>query len=96
LFTGLVIPWMEYALPVWFNLIVDGPKRRKGSVGLATRLAKLQRIACKIAARGLRTMVTDALNYHAHILPTQLWLNLVAYKVAACLCTLPPTVHPLA
>ncbi|KAK0215686.1 hypothetical protein IW262DRAFT_1241690, partial [Armillaria fumosa] len=70
LFTGLVILRMEYVLLVWFNLIVEGNMRQKGLVGLATRLAKPQRLACRIAAGGLQTTATDTLDYHAHILPT--------------------------
>ncbi len=39
-------------------------------------------------------MSTDALDYHANVLPTHLRMNLSAYKSAAHLCSLPPT-HPL-
>lgn len=64
-------------------------------MGLATRLAIPQCLACRIAAGSLRLTVTEALDYYAHVLPTQLCLNLSAYKATAHLCTLPPS-YPLA
>ncbi len=94
LFIGLVAPRMEYALPVWYNPMKEGEGRRSGAVGIACKLSKPQHLACKVMAGGLRSTSTDALDYHANVLPTHLHLNLVAYKFAARLCTLPPT-HPL-
>ncbi len=94
LFIGLVAPRMEYTLPVWYNPVKEGKGRRSGAVDIACKLSKPQRLACKVMAGGLRLTSTDALDYHANILPTHLCLNLVAYKFAAHLCTLPST-HPL-
>ncbi len=94
LFIGLVAPRMEYALPVWYNPVKEGEGRRSGAVCIARKLSKPQRLACKVMAGGLRSTSTDALDYHANVLPTHLRLNLVAYKFAVRLCTLPPT-HPL-
>ncbi len=94
LFIGLVAPHMEYALPVWYNPVKEGEERWSGSVGVVRKLSKLQQLACKVMAGGLRTTSTDALDYHANVLPTHLHLNLVTYKFAARLCTLPPS-HPL-
>ncbi len=94
LFIGLVAPRMEYALPVWYNPVKEGEGRRSSAVGIARKLSKPQCLACKVMAGGLRSTSTDALDYHANVLPTHLRLNLVAYKFAAHLCTL-PSIHPL-
>ncbi|KAI5894908.1 uncharacterized protein SCHCODRAFT_01066120, partial [Schizophyllum commune H4-8] len=76
LFQGLVVPRMEYALPVWFRPITSGERKRGGTVAFATRLAKAQRLACKIATGALRSTSTDALDYHCNMLPIDLRLNL--------------------
>ncbi len=89
LFIGLVVPRMEYALPVWHNPVREGEGRRQGAVGVARKLSKPQRLACKDMAVGLRSTSTDALDYHANVLPTHLCMNQAAYKFAARLCTVP-------
>ncbi|SJL09301.1 uncharacterized protein ARMOST_12678 [Armillaria ostoyae] len=94
LFIGLVVPRMEYTLPMWYNPVREGEGRRQGAVGIARRMSKPQRLACKVMAGGLRSTSTEALDYHANILPTHLRMNLAAYKFAVRLCTLPPS-HPL-
>ncbi len=94
LFIGLVVPRMEYALPVRHNPVREGEGRRQGAVGVAREMSKPQRLACKVMAGGLRSKSTDALDYHANVLPTHLCMNLAAYKFAARLCTLPCSQSP--
>ncbi|KAK0458989.1 uncharacterized protein EV420DRAFT_1245813, partial [Desarmillaria tabescens] len=67
--TSLVAPRMDYGLGVWYNPVRVGESRRKGSVGFATKLAKPQRLACRVAVGGLRSTATEALDIHANLLP---------------------------
>ncbi|KAJ3474388.1 hypothetical protein NLI96_g12485 [Meripilus lineatus] len=96
LYTAVVLPKIEYGLPVWFEPIrkVDEGKRRKGSVGIAKRIGKVQRIATRIITGGLRTTATDVLDYHAALPPIHLRLNQTVFNAAVRLATLPPH-HPL-
>ncbi len=75
---------------IWY----EKEKQAPGAVRIAWQMSKLQRLACKVMAGGLRSTSTDALDYHANVLSTHLRMNLSAYKSAAHLCSLPLT-HPL-
>ncbi|PBK82598.1 hypothetical protein ARMGADRAFT_866944, partial [Armillaria gallica] len=69
LFIGLVVLRMEYALLAWYNPIREGEGQQQGAVGVAQRMSKPQQLACKVMAGGLRSTSTEALDYHANILP---------------------------
>ena len=93
---SVVFPKMEYGLTVWYTPVrhVEGGSRRKGSVGLARRLGKVQRLASRIICGAFKTTATDFLDYHAHLPPVDLRLNHTAFDSAARLTTLPSS-HPL-
>ncbi|KAK0444924.1 uncharacterized protein EV420DRAFT_1721464 [Desarmillaria tabescens] len=89
--SGLMVSRMEYALPVWYNLIHEDEERCQGAVGMARKMSKPQCLACKVMASGLRLMSMETLGYHINVLPTHLCMNLAAYKFAVRLCTLSPS-----
>ncbi|KAF7366527.1 putative RNA-directed DNA polymerase from transposon X-element [Mycena sanguinolenta] len=90
LFQTIVVPRMEYALPVWYRPVTDREgMRRGGTVWVARALGKVQRQACKLITGSLRTTATDTQNFHANIAPIHLRLNRSAYNSAARLASLP-------
>lgn len=96
LFQAVVVPKMEYGLPVWYTPVrqVEGSSRLKGSVGLARRLGKVQRVAALLITGAFKSTSSIALDYHAGLLPIDLRLNVAAFNAAARLASLPPS-HPL-
>ncbi|KAK7021660.1 hypothetical protein R3P38DRAFT_2780859 [Favolaschia claudopus] len=85
LFQSVVVPRMEYALPV----VEREGSRRAGAVWVAKALGKVQRQACKLITGALRTTATDVLDFHANLLPVHIRLNRSAYNAAARLASLP-------
>ncbi|KAH7090960.1 hypothetical protein BKA62DRAFT_584828, partial [Auriculariales sp. MPI-PUGE-AT-0066] len=71
LYISVVMPKLEYALPLWFNPIQEGSDstRCTGSVGFANRLSKVQQIAARLITGAFKTTATDALEYHANLIP---------------------------
>ncbi|KAJ7314506.1 hypothetical protein DFH08DRAFT_716678, partial [Mycena albidolilacea] len=66
----LVVPRMEYALPVWYRPVMEREHaRRNRTVWIAKALGKVQRQACKLITDSLRITATDTQNYHANIAP---------------------------
>lgn len=96
LYESVVIPKMTYALDVWYTPITTEPgsTQRRGSVGFARRLGKVQRLAGILITGAIRTTANDLLDLHAHNIPIELRLNQICYKAAIRICTLPDT-HPL-
>ncbi len=96
LYQSVVIPKVEYGLLAWYVPIQKAPtaKRSSGSVGVARRIGKVQRLAAKIIMGGFRTTSTDALDFHAVLPPTSIHLNHAAFNATARLSSLPPS-HPL-
>ena len=81
LFQTVVVPRMEYALPVWYRPVSsNNDTRRTGTVWVANALGKVQRQACKLITGALRTTATDTLDFHANILPVHIRLNRTAYN----------------
>ncbi|KAI4518691.1 hypothetical protein K525DRAFT_154517, partial [Schizophyllum commune Loenen D] len=74
LYISVVLPRMTYGCVVWYEPVrqVAGRKRAKGSVGTAARLERVQRIAALFITGAFRTTATDALLYHAALLPAHL------------------------
>jgi ribonuclease HI len=97
LYRSVVLPKIEYAAVVWYEPIrsVEGRKRVKGSVGIANRLSRIQRLAARAITGAFRTTATDMLEYHAFLYPMQLRLNYTVFMAAARLASIPST-HPLA
>jgi hypothetical protein len=60
-------------------------------VWIAKVLGKVKRHAARLITRGLRTMVTDMLDYHANLLPVHICLNCSAFNTGAHLASLPPS-----
>lgn len=94
LILAMVFPRIEYALLTWYEPVTEGQYRKGGSVGLTRAMAKLQRRAAKLITGAFNTTATDMADYHAHLLPAHLRLDLSTFKAAVRLCTLPPH-HPL-
>ena len=88
---------MLYGLVVWYRPVrphPDNPHRHLGSVGIANKLGKVQRLAAKIITGAFRTTPISVLEYHAGLPPIRLYLNFNVHRCALRLATLPPG-HPL-
>ncbi|KAK7015681.1 hypothetical protein R3P38DRAFT_2543353, partial [Favolaschia claudopus] len=83
LFQSIVVPRMEYGLPVWYKPVVEREaSRRAGTVWVTKALGKVQRQVYKLITGALRTTATDVLDFHANLLPMHLRLNRSAYNAA--------------
>ncbi|KAK6972148.1 hypothetical protein R3P38DRAFT_3336080 [Favolaschia claudopus] len=96
IYVSVVLPKALYGVSVCYEPIRqrEGSTRMKGSVGTATRLARLQRTATRLITGALKTTATDAMEFHAFIPPMRLRLNQMAHSAAVRLASLPPS-HPL-
>lgn len=96
LFVSIVCPKMEYGLPVWYTPVQRkaGAKRATGSVGIARRVGRVQRLAALTITGAFRTTATVFLDYHAGLLPVELRLNQAVHRATARLASLPAD-HPL-
>ncbi|KAJ7874055.1 hypothetical protein B0H14DRAFT_3437973 [Mycena olivaceomarginata] len=85
----IVVPRMEYGLPVWYKPVSSNSDPRR---------MKVQRQACKLITVALRTTASDTLDFHANILPVHIRLNRSAFNAAARLASLPPSspIHRIA
>ncbi|KAJ8494781.1 hypothetical protein ONZ51_g2095 [Trametes cubensis] len=91
LYKAVVCPKVEYGLAVWYTPVrrSEGCKRAQGSVGIANRISRIQRLASLMITGSFRSTSTVFLDYHAALLPTELRLNLAAHSAAARLASLP-------
>ena len=96
LFMAVVIPKVEYALPVWFTPIHTHSNSccHSGSMQHAREIGKIQREARKLITGAFCSTATDVLEVHANIPPVPLRLVNTCHHEALQLCTLPGT-HPL-
>jgi hypothetical protein len=96
LFLSMVLPKMEYALPVWYTPIHTDERtgRRKGSIGHTKELAKVQRLGCKLLTGAFRCMATDVLDIHAFLPPIELRLSSSCFNESLRLVAV-PNLHPL-
>lgn len=96
LYRSVVLPRVEYGLPVWYVPVRPGAssKRRTGSVGTSRQLGKLQRLASLLITGAFRSTPTDLLEYHAALPPVNLHLNRAVFNATARLAAL-PSHHPL-
>ena len=67
LFVAVVLPKMEYGLPLWYSPVIRtaGASRATGSVGVARRIGKVQRLATLFITGAFRSTATVVLDYHA-------------------------------
>lgn len=96
LFISVVRPKMEYGAVLWYTPVqkVADSTRRRGTTGFADRLSRVQRIAARLVTGAFKTAPTDALEYHADLMPMDLQLNTAVYGAALRLASLPEH-HPL-
>jgi hypothetical protein len=96
LYTSMVLPKLEYALPVWYTPLRQNNKmgRQTGSLGHTKILEKVQRLGCILITGAYRSTATDVLELHAMIPPVHLRLDDTCHREAIRLSTLPDT-HPL-
>lgn len=96
LYTSVVRPMHEYGLVQWYTPVQTVPDsaRRRGSVGFANRLGRVQRMAARLVTGAFKTSLTDAPEYHADLMPMDLQLKVAAFNAALRLASLPPQ-HPL-
>ena len=94
LYMAVVIPKVEYVLPVWYMPLCASPSggRTHGSVGHTTAIGKLQRLACKLITGAFKSAPLDTIKMLAYIPPIQIRLANTCYHEVLRLCT--PPVHP--
>ena len=96
LYLTVAVPKFTYGAGIWFRpMFVEGSnKRQRGSIGVAKRLASVQRMANISTLGAMRTTATDTLDAHALLLPMHLLLQKICLQAALRLATLPQR-HPL-
>lgn len=95
LIVGVVFPRVEYGLSVFYQPVRESiSSRRKGSVDLANRLGRVQRLGARLITGGFKTTANDILDFHAGFLPIHLRLNRIVHNEAVRLASLPRS-HPL-
>jgi hypothetical protein len=96
LYLSIAIPKMLYAADVWFTPIrkSQSGKKATGSVGFATKMAKVQRVAALSITGALRSTPSDLLDAHADLMPIRLAVEKVTHNATLRMLTLPDN-HPL-
>ena len=96
LYKAIAVPRMLYAADIFQTLVTRSPgaERSKGSVGLISKLARVQRMAAIHITGAMHSTATDILDAHADLLPFTLLVNQICQRAALRLSTLPDT-HPL-
>jgi len=96
LYLTVAVPKFTYGAGIWFRptFMEGADNSHRGSIGVAKRLAKVQRIAAITITGAMRTSPSDALDAHAFLLPTPLLLQKHCHRAALRLASLPQH-HPL-
>ncbi|CCO36979.1 Putative 115 kDa protein in type-1 retrotransposable element R1DM AltName: Full=ORF 2 [Rhizoctonia solani AG-1 IB] len=95
LYVSIAIPRFTYAADVWFKPVtLRADTKGSGSIGMAHRLARVQRTAALSILGGLRSTPTTSLDAHARLLPMHLLLNRACERAALRLASVPVS-HPL-
>ena len=90
----VVIPKVEYTLPVWCQCIAcHTANARQGPYNMPMK-GKIQRLVCKLITGAFGSTVMDILESHVKIPPVHLQLSSICHWKALQLCSLPP-LHPL-
>ncbi|KAF9255332.1 hypothetical protein L218DRAFT_884345, partial [Marasmius fiardii PR-910] len=77
LYLTVVVPKMTYGLSVWYTPphIVEGGKKRSGSVAALTQYARIQRQALISITGSLPSAPTDMMEVQARVQPIDLFLE---------------------
>ena len=96
LYLTVAVPKFTYGAGIWFRPIyMEGTNQRhRGSIGVAKKLASIQRMVNISITGAMRTTATDTLDAHTLLLPTHLLLQKICHQAATRLATLPQR-HPL-
>ena len=90
-YQAVAIPRMLYAADVF---LIPPQKRKRGTKGIVTQLARVQHHATIHITGALRTTPTDLLDAHADLLPFTLLVDKICHAATMRLATLPQS-HPL-
>lgn len=96
LYKAIAIPKMLYGCDVT-NVPTPrepGRKKKSGSLGFATNLARVQRPAALAITGAIRNTATDILDVHVNLLPMALNINKISQRETTRYAALPKT-HPL-
>jgi hypothetical protein len=96
LYISVALLQILYAADIWC-LVEQGARTRMSKIGPTKALdniATIQRAGTLAITGGLRTSAMDALNAHAHLLPTALMVRKWCHRALTRLATLPKE-HPL-
>jgi len=96
IYTTVAIQKITYTANVWYMPVhtVEGGKKKSGMVCFSWRMATVQRLATMAIMGMLWTMAMEVLDLHADLLPVNLLIHKVCFRLAAWLASLPIT-HPL-
>ncbi|CUA67582.1 putative RNA-directed DNA polymerase from transposon BS [Rhizoctonia solani] len=95
LYSSIAIPRFTYAADVWYTPVTAGPgKRKTGSAGFASRLARIQSSAARAILGAMRSTPVASLDAHLDLLPMHILLNEACQRAAIRLAATPPG-HPL-
>lgn len=96
LYLSVAMPKMLYAVDLWFRPLFTGidDKQQSGSIGVARRLGRVQRVAALSITGAMRSTATDTLKVHAKLLPMEHRMQNLCYQAAVHLAAHPPS-HPL-
>lgn len=85
------IPKITYAADVWYEplRILQGKKKRTGSVTALVKLQQVQRAAATAIAGALKATAGDTLDVHADLTPIEILLETQHKRAYIRLCTLP-------
>jgi len=96
LYLTVAVPKFAYGAGIWFRpMYKEGSNStHRGSIGIAKKLARIQRMAATSIMGAMRTTATDILDNHAYLLPIPLLLQKHCHQAALRLVSLPQC-HPL-
>jgi ribonuclease HI len=96
LYQAIAVPKMIYAASLWFSpaFTENSNVPQRGSIGIAKRMASIQRIATLAMTGAMRSTATDVLEAHTNILPTTLLLQNACHRAIIRIAAHPKS-HPL-
>jgi ribonuclease HI len=96
LYLSVAMPKMLYAVDLWFRPLYIGTndKQQSGSIGIARRVGRVQRLAAISILGTMRSTASDTLEVHAKLLPAEHRMQNLCYQAALRLAAHPKS-HPL-
>ncbi|KDN39715.1 hypothetical protein RSAG8_08633, partial [Rhizoctonia solani AG-8 WAC10335] len=95
LYLSIAVPWFTYTVDIWFSPVITIPgKRRTGSVGLVTRLARIQSTTARAILGAMHSTPVTSLDAHLDLLPMHLLMNEACQRAAIRLAAVSEE-HPL-